>query len=482
MPDSDLALLLVEDDPQVSASLRRILALDGYRVDTAETLAETLDRDNWSDYFALILDRKLPDGNSDEILPQLRHLAPNARILVVTAYSDIEGTIAALRNGVADYFLKPVDADLLRTTLKRIIDSRRAKQLLQESEERQRRIIESAIEAIVVMDTDGTITEWNPRAATIFGWSADKVIGKPLAETIIPERFREAHRKGLEAYFASGEEKLPNERRELTAMRRDGGEFPIEVSIVPLTVRDGTVFCGFVEDITNRKRAKQNERLAAMGQVLSAIAHESRNALQRIQAGVEMLRMDLEDNPDVLPDLNRIEKASDNLTKLYDELREYAAPLNLDRQTYDLREIWQQAWANLGHVRQDRQTELRDQTNGLDLHFRVDEFRIEQVFRNLMENSLAASSDRAEIDIICHDTQHEGAPAVCVCVRDNGPGLTNEQKNRVFEPFFTTKSKGTGLGMAIAQRIMEAHQGNIAVGVGQHNGAEFIITLPREER
>ena len=481
MPESDPALLLVEDDAQVSASLRRILALDGYRIDTAETLAETLDRDNWSDYFALILDRKLPDGNSDEILPQLRRLAPNARLLVVTAYSDIEGTIAALRNGVADYFLKPIDADLLRAKLKRIIESQRANQLLRESEERQHRIIESALDAIVVMDSDGSITEWNPRAATMFGWPADEVIGKPLAETVIPERFREAHHMALEAYFATGEGKMLNERMELTAMRYDGGEFPIEVSIVPLTVQDGTVFCGFVKDITYRKRAEQNERLAAMGQVLSAIAHESRNALQRIQAGVEMLRLDLEDNPDLLRELERIEKANDNLTKLYDELREYAAPLNLNRQTYDLREIWLQAWANLGHVRQDRQTRFRDETNGLDLHFRVDEFRIEQVFRNLMENSLAACGDPAEIEIICHDAQHDGAPAVCVYVRDNGPGLTNEEKNRIFEPFFTTKSKGTGLGMAIAQRIIEAHQGNIAVGAGQHSGAEFIITLPREE-
>ena len=115
------------------------------------------------------------------------------------------------------------------------------------------------------------------------------------------------------------------------------------------------------------------------------------------------------------------------------------------------------------------------------MHFRVDEFRIEQVFRNLMENSLAACSNRAEIDIVCKDVQYEGAPAVCIYVRDNGPGLTDEQKTHLFEPFFTTKSGGTGLGMAIAQRIIEAHEGNIAVGNGPHGGAEFVITLPRED-
>jgi signal transduction histidine kinase len=108
----------------------------------------------------------------------------------------------------------------------------------------------------------------------------------------------------------------------------------------------------------------------------------------------------------------------------------------------------------------------------------MDAFRMEQVFRNLMENSLGACSDPTTIEISCHELRHNGAPAVCVSYRDNGPGLTNEQVKRVFEAFYTTKSRGTGLGMAIAHRILQAHQGTIAVGSHNHGGAEFVITVP----
>jgi signal transduction histidine kinase len=255
----------------------------------------------------------------------------------------------------------------------------------------------------------------------------------------------------------------------------------MDLAISEVRVAGHRFFTGIVRDITDRKRAEQNARLAAMGHMLSTVAHEGRNSLQRIQTGVDMLRLDLEDNQDLVDQLNRIEKASDSLTKLHEELRQYAAPITLDRKTCDLREIWRLAWANLGHLRQDRQTELREEANGLNLCCPIDEFRIEQVFRNLMENSLAACRDPTTIEITCHETQHNGAPAVCVCFHDNGPGLTDEQIERVFEAFFTTKPKGTGLGMAIAQRIIEAHQGVITVRNVDHGGAEFVIKLPREE-
>ena len=102
-----------------------------------------------------------------------------------------------------------------------------------------------------------------------------------------------------------------------------------------------------------------------------------------------------------------------------------------------------------------------------------------QVFRNLLENSLAACRDPVAIQISCRDVQLEDQPAIEVSVRDNGPGLTPDARQNVFEPFFTTKTKGTGLGMAIARRIVEAHGGQIAVGNDSSAGAEFIVTLLR---
>jgi signal transduction histidine kinase len=103
-----------------------------------------------------------------------------------------------------------------------------------------------------------------------------------------------------------------------------------------------------------------------------------------------------------------------------------------------------------------------------------------QVFRNILENALAACHDPVEVTVTASAMTLEGQPAVRIAVRDNGPGLSPEQRRRIFEPFFTTRTKGTGSGMAIAKRIVEAHGGQIAVGPCQGRGAEIIITLLRE--
>ena len=96
-----------------------------------------------------------------------------------------------------------------------------------------------------------------------------------------------------------------------------------------------------------------------------------------------------------------------------------------------------------------------------------------------MENSLAACGDPVRIEVSVQESELNGVPAVCVDVRDNGPGLNEEQRQRMFEAFFTTKSRGSGLGMAIARRIIEAHQGTIVLVDCEQRGAMFSITLPR---
>ena len=248
---------------------------------------------------------------------------------------------------------------------------------------------------------------------------------------------------------------------------------------------DGRVVAleGYISDITelheSREQLVQSERLAAVGQMISAIAHESRNALQRIQVGTDLLGLELDEHSDAHNDLQRINRAKEDLLHLNEDLRSYAAPIQLDLGVRDLAEVWRQAWSDLEVLREDRDAELTEATGGLELSCNIDAFRIEQVFRNLMENALAACSDQVRITVSCTESEINDVPAVCVSVRDNGPGLTDEQRSRVFDAFFTTKSKGTGLGMAIARRVVEAHQGTITVADVRDGGAEFLITLPR---
>ena len=228
-----------------------------------------------------------------------------------------------------------------------------------------------------------------------------------------------------------------------------------------------------------QQRALQSERLAAIGEIVAGLAHESRNALHRGQVCLEMLALEVEDRPEALRIIARLQQVQDDLHTLYEDLRGYAAPIHLERRVCDLSEIWRAAWEHLAPLREGREAMLREEIEGLDLHCAVDPFRLEQVFRNLLENSLAACRDPVEIAIHCTPWEVDGHPALRVVVRDHGPGLGPEQKQRLFEPFYTTKSKGTGLGMAITKRIVEAHGGRIAVGEDDGPGAEIILTLPR---
>jgi signal transduction histidine kinase len=128
--------------------------------------------------------------------------------------------------------------------------------------------------------------------------------------------------------------------------------------------------------------------------------------------------------------------------------------------------------------RQGRDAQLVEDHGRLDLVCEIDPFRLEQVFRNIFENSLAAAADPVRVAVSCASTQINGKNGVRISVRDNGPGMTPQQRARIFEPFYTTKTSGTGLGMAIVQRMIEAHGGEIAA-VDCPAGAEIVVTLPR---
>jgi signal transduction histidine kinase len=173
-----------------------------------------------------------------------------------------------------------------------------------------------------------------------------------------------------------------------------------------------------------------------------------------------------------------LQEAQDTLLRLFDEVRGYASPIHLERTPCEIDSIWREAWQLLDTLRRGRDTKLVEDVDGIDLTVSVDRFRMVQVFRNLLENSLAACRDPVVIHMECGNAQFQGHPAVEIRVRDNGPGLTPNVRQNVFEPFFTTKTKGTGLGMAIARRIVEIHGGHIAVG-NTSVGAEFVVTLMR---
>lgn len=244
------------------------------------------------------------------------------------------------------------------------------------------------------------------------------------------------------------------------------------------------------QEIEEHKRAREqlaeqhqrllhSERLAAIGEMVAGLAHESRNALQRSQACLSMLAHRVEDRPKATELVRRLQQAQDDLHYLYERVRQYAAPVQLEKQMLRLDDLFQQAWEHLSVARANRSAKLFVEGTAPEPVWYADRMALEQVFRNILENALAACTDPVEITVGWTNVEMDSGHAIQIRIRDNGPGLTEEQQIRLFEPFFTTKTKGTGLGMAISKRLVEAHGGQIRA-VNHHRGAEILITLPRE--
>jgi len=336
---------------------------------------------------------------------------------------------------------------------------------------RYQALFEFAPDAYLVTSPEGNIREANRAAAELLHVHPDYLAGKPIA-----------------VFFASDDRRqLRNQLHRLRAdltrlvwegrmVRRGGETFDAHLTIGAEwdTVNGLVRLLWLVRDVT---AAKQEERLAAIGQMDAGLAHESRNALQRSEACLERLRWRLHEQPESLDLVRRVQKAHDDLRRLFEDVNSYAQPLRLELEDCDLSEVWRRAWAELAFRREGRDAALEEDTGGLELSCVCDPFRLRQVFVNVFDNALAACADPVRIVVRCEQASLRGKRAVRVAVRDNGPGLGMEQRRNIFEPFYTTKTKGTGLGMAIAKRIVEAHKGDIRVGEGVFPGAEIVITL-----
>jgi PAS domain S-box-containing protein len=160
--------------------------------------------------------------------------------------------------------LNPVETEQGIAILASIVDiteRKRAEQALRSSQERLHLIIDTAMDAVVTIDNKSRVIGWNSQAEAIFGWQAEEITGQYLYETIIPPRYREAHRQGLKRFLSTGESSVLNKRIELTALHRDGHEFPIELAITPANLGGELIFNAFARDITERKRAEERFRL-----------------------------------------------------------------------------------------------------------------------------------------------------------------------------------------------------------------------------
>ncbi|HEY8241608.1 MAG TPA: PAS domain S-box protein, partial [Kiritimatiellia bacterium] len=142
-----------------------------------------------------------------------------------------------------------------------VSERRRAEEALRDSEARTRLVLDTALDAVITMDDTGLIRDWNPQAEAVFGWSRTEAVGRPLTSTIIPERYREGHVNGLAHYLETGEGRFLNKRVEINAVRKDGTEIPVELTVTPFRTGGRLIFSAFVRDISDKRQSEERIRL-----------------------------------------------------------------------------------------------------------------------------------------------------------------------------------------------------------------------------
>jgi PAS domain S-box-containing protein len=464
-------VFLVDDDADTRENLRDILEIDGYRIAEAGSARELFALPDWPGVSLILLDRKLPDGEPEQLLPRIKRLAPQASVIIITGFSDVATAVSALRHGAADYIIKPVNADALRASIRREIDRLR-------SEQKCQALFENALDGFIIFDAAELIIEANPSSCTMLSKTREQLIGQKII-SLLPN--------GSENPSKTTVFSKKNHTGEFRLVRSDGLEIDVEYQTT-LNFSPGWNAVS-LRDVTERKRSEQRalqaERLAAIGETMAGLVHESRNALQRSFACLEMLELEVSDRPAALNLVARTRKAQDELRQLYEDVREWAAPINLSRQRRDLALVWREAWQHVMQVQKHKHILLQEEIS-CDPSCRVDALKMGQVFRNLFENAVEVSPEHSHILLTCSLVGKAEQEELRITVRDQGPGITADQASHIFEPFFTTKAKGTGLGLAIAKRIVQAHFGRIAVvtelppsTVATSTGACLEIILPR---
>ncbi len=342
-----------------------------------------------------------------------------------------------------------------------------AQELLSDERLRYQQLFDLAPDGYLVTDAAGVIRETNQAAAGLLGRPARYLLDKPVRVFVVPDdRFR------LDALLAAVRDGSVT-RGEFGLLARGGP--PVLAGLHVNAAGDDLRW--LVRDLTWAKEAEARvlraERLAAIGQTVAALAHESRNALQRALACVQMLRLEVEDRPPALDLADRAGAALKGLSRLFDDVRAATGPPTLRREPCDLRAVWAEAWELAAAGRPGATLEAR---GGADADCLADPFRLGQVFRNLFDNALASGA--ARVTVCVTDARVGGRPGVRVAVGNDGATLTPEQRRRLFEPFYTTKADGMGLGMVVVQGIIEAHGGSVGA-VDTDAGTEIAFTLPR---
>lgn len=354
-----------------------------------------------------------------------------------------------------------------------------------------RDLMDSSLDAIIVIDDEGRITEWNRAAEGTFGWERSEAVGRRLADTIVPERYRDAHTKGLARFVATGEGPLLGRRIEIEALHRGGHEIPVELAILPRRTDQGHRFVAFIRDITHRRDAERAireaarlaERDRARSEFLANVSHELRTPLNAMLGFTELLDEQIGGSLTERQRryLRNAREAGSQLLALVDDVLELSsleagtAPLRLE--PIDLVALIEPITADARRQAQAKRLAF-DADPIRDVTVVVDARRVHRILEDLVSNAVKFTPEGGRVAL--RAVLEEGA--LVLEVSDTGIGIPPAMHSKVFGMFERLhegrhEPGGTGLALTITKRLVELHGGTIAFR-SEGAGTRFTVRLP----
>jgi PAS domain S-box-containing protein len=371
-------------------------------------------------------------------------------------------------------------------------ESRLAQETLRESAQLARGIIETALDAFVQIDAQGTILDWNTQAESLLGWTRDEALGKNAFDLM--GRPGGPLRAALESFLLTREHVVRQPRRELLVRRRDDTEITVELSIAALKTRDGFVFNAFIRDLTERiaaeERIRQAEKMEAIGQLTGGIAHDFNNILTVITGTIEILADAVKDEPQLAAITRMIDEAASRGADLTQHLLAFARKQPLEPKMTDVNTLIIDT-AKLLQRTLGEQVEIESVFEDETCPAIVDPNQLATAILNLALNARDAMPEGGKLIIetgfVILDeqytrTQTDVRPGryAMIAVSDTGTGIPAAIRDKVFNPFFTSKGpgKGTGLGLSMVYGFVKQSAGHIAIYSEEGQGTTIKMYLP----
>jgi PAS domain S-box-containing protein len=357
-----------------------------------------------------------------------------------------------------------------------------AEDALRRSEARARSLFEAASEGVVVVDPHGRIVSVNGKAEELFGYARSELIGQPV-EMLMPDRYRDAHPRHRREYFASPRSRPMGRGLDLAGRRKDGSEFPIEISLSPIETDEGPQSVALVTDITQRlaveRASRQAERLASLGSLSAGIAHEINNPIGIITSRIELMLIDAAEHalpPAAVDDLHVLHRNAMRVASIAQRFLSFARQSPAERSSVDLNRVVAQT-VELVERQIGEGVRIVAALAAASPPILGHANALQQVLLNLIMNARDAMAGTGEIQIAT-GVSPEQPERIWLRVTDTGPGIPPEAMSRIFDPFYTTKASGTGLGLSVSYGIIRDHSGTVDVESSLGKGTTFVLSFP----